>query len=238
MIQRLQSRLRPFACTVLLAALAAVALARAMRADDAGSAPLFGTLTTLLLVAAVFFAATRRSLFWLALALGAPDVLLHWSGLLFEPPPWLAQAALVSAVPFCVVLVAALASHVFRRDRAVNADRIAGAIAIYLLLALTFAALYALVLSLDAKAFYIDAARAGRAAVQRSDLLYFSVSTLTTLGYGDITPVSPVARALTMFESVTGVMFIAVLVARLVSLYRFADAAEHVTRSRDDVSTP
>ena len=63
MIQRLQSRLRPFACTVLLAALAAVALARAMRADDAGSAPLFGTLTTLLLVAApAFLGRLRRAL--------------------------------------------------------------------------------------------------------------------------------------------------------------------------------
>ena len=48
----------------------------------------------------------------------------------------------------------------------------------------------------------------------------FSLTTVTTLGYGDITPISPVARIWATLEAVTGVLYIAVLVARLVSLYR------------------
>jgi hypothetical protein len=49
--------------------------------------------------------------------------------------------------------------------------------------------------------------------------LYFSFITLSTVGYGDITPVSRAARLLTAMEAVTGLLYVAVLIARLVSLY-------------------
>ncbi len=50
--------------------------------------------------------------------------------------------------------------------------------------------------------------------------LYFSLTTLTTFGYGDIHPATPVAGVWSTLEAVTGVLYIAVFVARLVSLYR------------------
>jgi hypothetical protein len=53
------------------------------------------------------------------------------------------------------------------------------------------------------------------------DALYFSLITLTTVGYGYIAPVSGPARMLAMMEAVTGTMYMAVLVARLVSGYSF-----------------
>jgi hypothetical protein len=49
-------------------------------------------------------------------------------------------------------------------------------------------------------------------------LLYYSFTTLTTLGYGDITPIHPYARSLAVLESLVGVIYPAVLIARLVSL--------------------
>ncbi len=53
-----------------------------------------------------------------------------------------------------------------------------------------------------------------------TDFLYFSFATLTTLGYGDISPDAPFVRIWAVMEAVTGVLYIAILVARLVSLYR------------------
>ena len=53
-----------------------------------------------------------------------------------------------------------------------------------------------------------------------SELIYYSFVTLTTLGYGEITPVSITARNLAAMEAVTGVLYLATLVARLVGLYR------------------
>jgi voltage-gated potassium channel Kch len=50
------------------------------------------------------------------------------------------------------------------------------------------------------------------------DFIYFSTITLTTLGYGDITPLNPFARTAVMFEAFTGQLYPAILIARLVSL--------------------
>ncbi len=51
------------------------------------------------------------------------------------------------------------------------------------------------------------------------DILYYSFATLTTLGYGDIVPVTTQAKMFSMVETVTGVMFLAILVSRRVGLY-------------------
>ena len=59
--------------------------------------------------------------------------------------------------------------------------------------------------------------------------------TLTTLGYGDITPISPEARSLAAFEAVTGVLYIATLIGRLVGLYEKAvPSAENQSDSKDN----
>ncbi|MFB3068382.1 MAG: potassium channel family protein, partial [Acidobacteriota bacterium] len=70
------------------------------------------------------------------------------------------------------------------------------------------------------EAFFVDPARNIQGLFGSPDLLYFSFITLTTLGYGDITPVAGYARALAALGSLTGLFFLAILIARLVSLYR------------------
>jgi hypothetical protein len=52
-----------------------------------------------------------------------------------------------------------------------------------------------------------------------AELLYFSFSTLTTNGYGDIVPVNPIARALANAEAITGQMYVVLLIGRLLSLH-------------------
>jgi hypothetical protein len=100
------------------------------------------------------------------------------------------------------------------RDGPVTRHRIQGAIAAYLLLGIAWAHAYALVALLRPGAF--------SGAVSVSDgpraFFYFSFVTLTTVGYGDILPVHPAARSLAMLEAVTGTLYLAILLARLVSL--------------------
>jgi hypothetical protein len=108
-----------------------------------------------------------------------------------------------------------VAGAVFRRGR-VTYHRIVGAVLLYLLVAVGFAALFAFVgLSIpDAFkgiAFEDDAALA-------SELFYLSFATLTTTGYGDIVPVHPLARSLCNAEAVIGQLYPATLLARLVTL--------------------
>jgi hypothetical protein len=96
----------------------------------------------------------------------------------------------------------------------VTFHRIQGAVASYLLLGVIWAHAYALVAQLRPGAFSgpISAADGPRA------FLYFSFVTLATVGYGDVLPVHPVARSLAMLEAVTGTLYLATVIARLVSL--------------------
>ena len=97
--------------------------------------------------------------------------------------------------------------------------RIRGAIVIYLLLGGIWAMLYQVVALTIPHAFHLPEGIAGGDADALQRLLtYFSFITLTTTGYGDITPIHPVARTLTMLEALVGQLYPAITLARLVSL--------------------
>jgi hypothetical protein len=84
---------------------------------------------------------------------------------------------------------------------------------------------HALLMVVDVHAYHIggrpleDVLRGADDTRGFATLLYFSFTTLTTLGYGDIVPVSPSARLLTSFEAVAGQLYVAIFIARLVSLH-------------------
>jgi hypothetical protein len=90
------------------------------------------------------------------------------------------------------------------------------AISAYLLLGITWGIAYLTVDHLDAGAFIAPYKQGG---VERGDLLYFSYVTLTTTGYGDIIARSSAARSLAVLESMTGVLYVAVMITRLVAVY-------------------
>ena len=108
-----------------------------------------------------------------------------------------------------------VARAVFGRSR-VNYHRIVGAALLYLLVAVGFATLFAFVALTIPDAFKGLALKDDGALV--SELLYLSIASLTTTGYGDIVPLHPLARALCNFEAVVGQLYPATLLARLVTL--------------------
>lgn len=117
---------------------------------------------------------------------------------------------------FCAVLAIVILVRVFSAGR-VNLHRIQGAVAAYLLFAFVWAFAYKLVLLADPDAFsFANPAMYHERAVAR--LLYYSTITLTTVGYGDVTPVNPVAQSLAALEGFTGQLFPAITLARLVAM--------------------
>lgn len=102
------------------------------------------------------------------------------------------------------------------RGRGVDAEHLYAALSAYLLAGLFFGVLYDLMSRLSPEAF----AAAG-AAIQLTpaSAIYFSFVTLATLGYGDIVPASDAARGVAVVEAVAGQLYVAVMIARLVSLY-------------------
>jgi hypothetical protein len=103
------------------------------------------------------------------------------------------------------------------RDGRINLNRIMGAIGSYLLIGIIFAQAYRLLAEFVDGAFAIGGTPAGFDAIA-SKLSYYSFITLTSTGYGDITPVHPYARSLATMEALAGNLFLTVLVARLVGL--------------------
>jgi hypothetical protein len=124
---------------------------------------------------------------------------------------------------FICVLTWVVGFAVFSPGR-ITSHRVRGAVAIYLQLSLFFALSYLLILTQHPDAFrplitltgptgdILHGARGG------SQMVYFSLSTLTTTGYGDIVPVHPLARSLANLESLLGQLFPAIFLARLVTL--------------------
>ena len=104
----------------------------------------------------------------------------------------------------------------FINSRSIGRAQLYTAVSIYLLLAYAWAALYRAMDVLYPGSFQIGANPTDR----QTDLLYFSLVTLTTVGYGDVVPLSGEARMLAALEAVTGVLYIAITVAILVSAYR------------------
>jgi hypothetical protein len=123
--------------------------------------------------------------------------------------------ALLSMVSLCAFTMVVLWQ--VNRKGPVTGHRVRGAVAGYLLLALSCAYAYALIDLLIPGAFQMSAA--DLQSRKASDaFLYFSIVTLTTLGYGDITAVHPVARSVVMMEALLGQLYPAILIARLVTL--------------------
>lgn len=108
-----------------------------------------------------------------------------------------------------------LLGHIIRAKR-IDRGLIASAITVYLLLGAVWGALYHIIYLINPGAFYAPGVDPNYASVH---FAYYSYVTLTTLGFGDITPISPVARVLSVTEAITGVFYTAILIARLISLF-------------------
>ncbi len=122
----------------------------------------------------------------------------------------------------CTVVVLA---YIFRSPR-VTLDVMFAAVTVYLLIAFSFATIYNIVFQLDPRSFrfpeWIDP---GPVEILRTEMLYFSLVTLATLGYGDILPSSPFTQMLAVLEAVIGQFFMAVLVAWLVGMFIYDNFA-------------
>jgi hypothetical protein len=155
-----------------------------------------------------------RPFLWITWSLSVATSVLTWLPLPFDVHfvEFVFFGALIAG---CIV---GILRFVFRMRR-VTIDAIFGAIAAYLLLAALFAVVHMLILHADPESFRIPDAKPATPGVVRSDLLYFSLVTIVTLGYGDIVPVTPFARMVSAFEGVVGQFYVAAVVAMLVARY-------------------
>jgi len=117
-------------------------------------------------------------------------------------------------------VVSQLLRFILRSTR-VNSEVMCAGISAYLMLGIWWATTYVVVSQMNPGSFS-GSHLAANQPLDRFDAVYLSFLSLTCLGCNDISPLSKVARMLVMVESITGVLFVAVLMARLVALYSHA----------------
>jgi len=173
-------------------------------------------LFSLVLLAGVLAVADRKRILLVAIVLVIPAIAGRWINH-FQPGRLSAAFFLTASLILIAFVVANLLRFVLRAP-SVNVEVLCASIAAYLMLGLMWAMAYWLVDQITpGEAFSFNTK--GPQSMKGFTGFYFSFITLTTVGYGDITPVSRAARWLAAMEAVTGSLYVAVLIARLVSLY-------------------
>jgi voltage-gated potassium channel Kch len=148
-----------------------------------------------------------------------PTLILIW-GIKFYRVEALEFISLIGSVFFFCYIAWLILADIFRA-KMVTLDIIAAGISVYLFFGNICGFIYAIIGRVDPNAFTIPAATASYLGDNLSDVssaMYFSFVTLTTLGYGDISPVAPVARFLVYMEAIVGVFYMAILVASLIGI--------------------
>jgi hypothetical protein len=182
---------------------------------------LVGMLTSLflslLMVAGVADMSPRPAIRISAGALACTAIVLRWMTHIAPSAAMLRWSSLASLI-FMVLLTVGIFYKVFRDDKPVTMHRVRGAIAAYLLFGITWSLLYGLLDQTLPNAFNLPDSGEMYNAKRQTNLTYFSFVTLATLGYGDITPTHAVSRMFAIMEALTGQLYPATLLARLVSL--------------------
>ena len=209
-------RFHRFSNVQLLVALALLFFVFPFVEEVKGGDIIVSILLSLVLLCAVLAVADSKRVLVIAIALAIPAIAGRWTSYFrpdLVPPPVFLTAGLV----LIAFVVANLLRFVLRAP-SVNMEVLCASISAYLMLGLLWTLAYWLVDQLTPGAFAFNTHEA-RQSIRGFNAFYFSFVTLSTVGYGDITPVSKVARMLSAMEAMTGLLYVAVLIARLVALY-------------------
>src|SRR5262245_1179178 len=206
--------------SLLLVALLILALAHPFLPAESFGHTVFVVAISVVLIAGVWAVSRHRGVLVAGVALAVPTLIAAWTQHFIELR-WLTAIYLVLGVVF-LAFTAVVVLRQTLGSAPVTSDAVAGAICFYLLLGVIWALIYALV-ELAHPGSFVDGGRPVSSAIGGHrllvpELLYLSLVTLSTLGYGDILPVTPQARMLAAIEAIIGPLYLAVLIARLVSL--------------------
>jgi hypothetical protein len=200
-----------------------------------------GILFLAVLVGTVVAVSKGRAWTLFALLLALPALVL-WLIAIAIPSEGVEVIRHLLLVAFLAYVTCVMLRAIFE-SRQVTFNTVCASLCIYLLLGLVWALTYSVDDALDPTAFTCTVGGAkhpGWMRVGRGETmsLYFSFATLTTLGYGDIVPTSPISRMLASMEAITGQLYLAVLVARLVGMHIVYSMDHEQARSREPGGGP
>jgi Ion channel len=176
-------------------------------------------LNMFILVAAVAAVGRTRLSFVVAVLFTLPIIGFQLAGLAFGDKNYLLWSWSFGAAFYATTLMYLL-RYVFSSD-VMDADKLFGAAAAYMLLGFLWAYFYLISQYLNVDAFSLNGKP--MATMPVPDMIYFSYTTLTSTGFGDIAPLHPSTRTLANLEQICGTLFVAILIARLAGIYPETD---------------
>lgn len=165
-------------------------------------------------IAAMYAISEKKHQLILALFLVVPTIVTLWIDY-FTSADWALAASEICGVLFFGFAIVIIVNYI-RRQSDVTTEIIFAAVVVYLLMAMLWADLYRLLETFNPGSFEMPG---GQIQNDRILFLYFSLVTITTLGYGDMTPVTDQAAGLASVEAITGQIYLVVLVAWLVGMH-------------------
>jgi len=175
---------------------------------------------TIVFVTAIYVVSSSKKHFIIGMILMVPTLLLIWGIKLYHIPS-LDYISLIGSVFFFCYITGLILIDILR-SKMVTIDIIAAGISVYLFFGNICGFIYAVIGRVDPDAFTIPESTASYLGDNLGDLssaMYFSFVTLTTLGYGDITPINDFARSLAFLEAAMGQIYLTVLIASLVGVH-------------------
>ncbi len=174
---------------------------------------LMNAFITAILISGTYAASKKIYITITAASLALPMLVSIWISH-FVDIPFLVFVGDCFGITFIAFLVVVILSFIFR-EKQVTVNVIYGSIVVYLLIAIMWSFVYSVLESIHPGSF---ATGEGQIEVGRRLYIYYSFVTITTLGYGDITPTTDLANSFSFLEAVTGQLYIAILIARLVGI--------------------
>ena len=207
----------------LLAALLALMVVTPFLPESRMPLPVVSVLFSVLMIASVYAVSQHTRVLVVGLVLATPTLVLKWITKV-DAPVAIMVIDHAASIVFLSFVIAVLLSRILRQQD-VTADTIYGGICVYLLAGVAWAYGYDLIETVVPGSFAFgegalpDDFSPATQTEQSRRFFFFSFVTLTTLGYGDITPVTQQARAIAILEAVVGPLFLAIFIARLVGLH-------------------
>lgn len=170
---------------------------------------------TAVAIAACYTMSDQGKSFFIVIVLAGLLMVTMWLVLTAPEQQWALVVAGVTGVLFFGLVAYEILIDILSKGKHVSMNLIFGATAVYLLIGVCFAYIYALIFTFDPDAFRGVPLEGGA----QYHFTYFSFVTLTTLGYGDVTPLTRVGGSFATLEAIVGQLYLTILVARLVGMH-------------------
>ena len=169
------------------------------------------TMSSIVFFLGVYAVGRSRRKLIILIILGLPWLLSEW---VFTT----SSRTIFTSMLFFIFVTITILEHILK-TKEVTTDTLYGAVCVYLLLGIMWASIYGFLEYVTPGAVFKGSDGLIHTKLSTNELMYYSYTTLATIGYGDITSVTPVGRILSVIEAIFGQLYIAFLVARLISIY-------------------